>query len=114
MDITEKVKKMIVSEKPKKPKADKNAMTEEPKEEITTKTLACLDILRDEIASLSEKVRSLQCEGGERNKEAIATAVQDLLNAKRELALANDGIGVDGKPFEEAGFKKRREVPRKR
>jgi len=38
---------MIGSKKPKKPKADKNAMVEELKEEITTKTLSCLDTLQD-------------------------------------------------------------------
>jgi len=41
--------------------------------------------------------------------------VQDLLNAKHKFALSNDGIGMDRKPFEEAGSKKRKKGwPRKR
>ena len=58
-----------------------------------------LPALKDEIAVLGEKVKSLKTSGGE--QEAINTAVKELLAAKKLYADNNDGIGVDGKPYQE-------------
>lgn len=57
--------------------------------------------LENEINALGEQIKSLKTSGGDSNKEAIAAAVKDLLAAKKLYAESNNGIGVDGKPFEE-------------
>ena len=60
-----------------------------------------LDELRTRIASLGESIKLLKSSSGDPDKDAIATAVASLLDAKRTYAKNNNGIGVDGKPWEE-------------
>lgn len=60
-----------------------------------------LEELKAEIDSIGERVKSLKTVTGEVDKDAIAAAVKDLVTAKKKFADNNNGIGVDGKPFEE-------------
>ena len=62
--------------------------------------MASLEDLKAKVESLAEKITTLKKETPP-NKEQIGSTVTELLNAKREYAKANNGIGVDGKPFEE-------------
>jgi hypothetical protein len=65
--------------------------------------MADLAKLEEEINALGETIKNLKSSadaGGDSNKDAIATAVQNLLAAKKAYAENNNGIGVDGKPFE--------------
>ena len=55
--------------------------------------------LKDDITALGEKVKTLKTSGGE--KEAVDAAVKELLAAKKLYADNNNGIGVDGKPYQE-------------
>jgi hypothetical protein len=64
-----------------------------------TITMADLEKLNDEVTACAEKVKTLKTEGGD--KVAIGAAVAALLASKKAYAAANNGIGVDGKPFEE-------------
>jgi hypothetical protein len=64
-----------------------------------------LDSLRTRITDLGETIKSLKS-SSEPDKDAIATAVADLLDAKRTFAANNGGIGVDGNPWEEPMSKK--------
>ena len=64
-----------------------------------------LDALRTRITALGETIKSLKS-SSEPDKDAIASAVADLLEAKRTFANNNGGIGVDGKKFEEPMSKK--------
>ena len=57
--------------------------------------------LKEKVDSLSEQIKTLKAAGGDGNKEAIGAAVASLLAAKKEYADNNNGIGVDGKPYEE-------------
>ncbi|KAL3789937.1 hypothetical protein ACHAW5_005482 [Stephanodiscus triporus] len=59
-----------------------------------------LDELRNRIHSLAESVKSLKSASSP-DKDAISAAVSALLDAKRSYSVANDGIDVDGKPWEE-------------
>jgi hypothetical protein len=59
-----------------------------------------LPVLQAEITALGEKIKSLK-EASPPDKAAIAVAVNDLLVAKRVYAENNNGIGSDGKPFEQ-------------
>ena len=61
--------------------------------------MASLDELKALVESLAEKIKTLKAEGGD-NKEAIGAAVKELLEAKKKYADGNNGIGVDGKPYE--------------
>lgn len=56
--------------------------------------------LQSRIAALSESIKLLKS-SAEPDKDAIATAVTALVDAKRTYAKNNGGIGVDGKPWEE-------------
>mmetsp|Transcript_26176 Transcript_26176/g.36674 ORF Transcript_26176/g.36674 Transcript_26176/m.36674 type:complete len:883 (+) Transcript_26176:45-2693(+) len=57
-----------------------------------------LEKLKAEVEALGEKVQSLKSAG---DKDAIPGAVKELLEAKKKYADNNNGIGVDGKPYEE-------------
>jgi hypothetical protein len=59
-----------------------------------------LETLKLEITGLAEKIKSLKA-AEEPDKDAIATAVAALLTARRNYAANNDGLGVDGLPYEE-------------
>jgi hypothetical protein len=60
-----------------------------------------LDKLKAEIDAIGEKIKSLKSATGEVDKDGIAAAVASLVAAKKTYADNNNGIGVDGKPFEE-------------
>jgi hypothetical protein len=60
-----------------------------------------LDKLKAEIDAIGEKIKSLKAATGEVDKDGIAAAVASLVAAKKIFADNNNGIGVDGKPFEE-------------
>jgi DNA-binding FadR family transcriptional regulator len=61
---------------------------------------ANLDELRANVESIAAKIVALK-KADPVDKEAIGAAVKDLIDAKRAFAQNNNGIGVDGKPFEE-------------
>lgn len=52
------------------------------------------------VAALAEKITNLK-KASPVDKDALAAGVKDLLDAKRTYAQSNNGIGVDGKPWEE-------------
>jgi hypothetical protein len=56
--------------------------------------------LKAGIAALGEKVKQLKTTP-DADKHVVAGAVKDLLDAKKQYAQLNNGIGVDGKPFVE-------------
>jgi hypothetical protein len=61
-----------------------------------------LEELQQEIATLGEKIKALKASGDAAdNKDAVATAVASLLQAKKTYAENNNGIGYDGQPHEE-------------
>mmetsp|Transcript_32228 Transcript_32228/g.56094 ORF Transcript_32228/g.56094 Transcript_32228/m.56094 type:complete len:897 (+) Transcript_32228:64-2754(+) len=60
-----------------------------------------LEELKTRISALAESIVLLKSSSGEVDKDAIATAVNALLDAKRTFAKNNGGVGVDGKPWEE-------------
>jgi predicted nucleic acid-binding Zn-ribbon protein len=62
-------------------------------------TAVDLEALKLTIHNLGEKVKELKTSSAE--KTEIDNAVQALLTAKKEYAQQNNGIGVDGKPFQE-------------
>ena len=64
-----------------------------------------LEALRSRIDQLGETIKSLKS-SSEPDKDAIASAVADLLDAKRTFAANNEGIGVDGNKWEEPMSKK--------
>ncbi len=59
-----------------------------------------LEELRRKVDELAEKINSLK-KAEPVDKQAVGAAVKDLLDAKRNFANNNGGIGVDGKPWEE-------------
>lgn len=59
-----------------------------------------LNELNTRITALGESIKQLKS-SSEPDKDAIATAVNALLDAKRTYAKNNGGVGVDGKPWEE-------------
>lgn len=63
-------------------------------------TMADLEKLKVEISEAGETVKALKS-AGEVDKDAVGKAVADLLALKKKYADANNGIGVDGKPYEE-------------
>jgi WHEP-TRS domain len=58
-----------------------------------------LEALSADIAGMGEKIKELKSDSGS-SPEAISAAVEELLRLKKEYADNNNGIGVDGKPFE--------------
>lgn len=56
-----------------------------------------LEELKKEVQVLAENVTELKASG---DKDAIGAAVAQLLAAKQTYADNNNGIGVDGKPYE--------------
>lgn len=66
----------------------------------TIMTANLLDELRGQVDSLAEKITELK-KANPVDKDAIAASVKDLLDAKRTFAQNNNGIGVDGNPWEE-------------
>ena len=58
-----------------------------------------LDALKQQVEALAEKVKELK-EANPVDKDAIGATVKELLAAKQQYADNNNGIGVDGKPFE--------------
>lgn len=61
--------------------------------------MANLQQLKEDIEALGEKVKELKSSGAD--KESISGAVAQLLEKKKAYADSNNGIGVDGKPYEE-------------
>lgn len=59
-----------------------------------------LSTVEAEINAIGEQIKSLKSAGAP-SKEVLDAAIQSLLAAKRKYAENNNGIGVDGKPFEE-------------
>ena len=60
---------------------------------------ADLDKIKAEIDTIGNRIRDLKSSGG--SKEDIGAAVEGLKAAKKQYADNNNGIGVDGKPFQE-------------
>ena len=58
-----------------------------------------LDELRAKVTSIADEITSFK-ETTPVNKEGIAALIPQLLAAKVAFAQANNGIGVDGKPYE--------------
>jgi hypothetical protein len=65
-----------------------------------TATMVELEQLKTQIDAAGETIKTLKSAGGEVDKVAIGAAVKDLLDLKKQYADNNNGIGVDGKPFE--------------
>jgi hypothetical protein len=59
-----------------------------------------LEQLKEQIDAAGEKIKSLKTAEGVVDKAAIGAAVTNLLELKKQYAELNNGIGVDGKPFE--------------
>lgn len=59
-----------------------------------------LEKLKAEIAEIGDKIKDLKS-AAEVDKAAVGAAVADLLAKKKLYADNNDGIGVDGKKYEE-------------
>ena len=67
---------------------------------VASPTKVDLPALQSTITTLGESIKELKS-SAEPDKDAIATAVAALLDAKRTYAANNGGIGVDGKKWEE-------------
>jgi hypothetical protein len=59
---------------------------------------ADLEAIKVDIDSLGAKIKELKTSGGA--KEELTAAVTELLAKKQLYADSNNGIGVDGKPFQ--------------
>ncbi len=59
-----------------------------------------LEALKADIGALGEQVKQLKS-APDSYKDVVATAVKQLVDAKKKYAELNNGIGVDGKPFVE-------------
>ena len=59
-----------------------------------------LDKLKEEITALGDKIKALKSASAVDN-DAVAALVKELLAAKKLYADNNNGIGVDGKPYQE-------------
>jgi hypothetical protein len=57
-----------------------------------------LEALKAEITAIGDKIRVLKESGAD--KVEIGNAVESLNAAKKKYADSNNGIGVDGKPYE--------------
>ncbi len=73
---------------------------------------ANLDELRSNVTNLASKITELK-KCNPVDKDAISSCVAELLNAKRTFAQNNNGIGVDGKPWEEPLSKKEKKAKEK-
>ena len=73
---------------------------------------ANLDDLRGQVTALAEKITELK-KATPVDKDAIGSAVKELLDAKRAFAQNNNGIGVDGKPWEEPMTKAQKKAKEK-
>lgn len=71
-----------------------------------------LDELRGQVDSLAQKINDLK-KANPVDKDAIATSVKELLDTKRTFAQNNNGIGVDGKPWEEPMTKSQKKAKAK-
>jgi len=58
-----------------------------------------LETLKKQIETVGEEIKTLKTNGGD--KETITKKVAELLAVKKAYADANNGIGVDGKPYEQ-------------
>ena len=67
---------------------------------VSTMSEVNLEQLKEEIDALGETIKALKS-ASEVDKDAVGVAVKDLLDAKKKYADNNNGIGVDGKPYEE-------------
>jgi len=74
------------------------AATSTPAAAAATATVD-LEVLKTKISTLSEQIVTLK-KSDPVDKDAIATSVTELLDAKKVYAANNNGIGVDGKPYE--------------
>ncbi len=59
-----------------------------------------LDELRTKVETIADKITELK-KANPVDKDAIGASVKELLDAKRAFAQSNNGIGVDGNPWEE-------------
>ena len=62
---------------------------------------ADLATLKDKVEALSNQIRDLKASGSDDAKDKIPPLVKEMLAAKKAYADGNNGIGVDGKPYEE-------------
>ena len=62
--------------------------------------MANLEELKAKIQTIADKITELK-KANPVDKDAIGSNVKDLLDAKRTFAENNNGIGADGKPWEE-------------
>ena len=67
-----------------------------------------MEELKEKIAVLGDKIKALKS-AAEIDKEAVGAAVTEMLDLKGEYAALNNGIGVDGKPYEDPTNKKKKE-----
>jgi len=58
-----------------------------------------LEALKAEVEKLGEEIRNLKA-ASEVDKNAVGAAVKALTEAKKKYADNNNGVGVDGKPYE--------------
>jgi len=72
---------------------------------LATMASELLEPLAQEIAALGEQIKALKASDPV-DKAAVGAAVASLLAAKKNYAEHNNGIGVDGKPYEEPQSKK--------
>ena len=59
-----------------------------------------LEELRAKVQTIADKITELK-KANPVDKDAIGASVKELLDAKRTFAENNNGIGIDGKPWEE-------------
>ena len=62
--------------------------------------MASLDEQKEKVNTLAQKIVDLK-KADPIDKDAIGSTVKELLDAKRTYAEQNNGIGVDGQPWEE-------------
>jgi hypothetical protein len=67
---------------------------------VVVETMADLQQLKADIDALGEQIKQLKTAASV-DKDAVGKAVADLLEKKKVYAKENNGIGVDGQPFEE-------------
>jgi septum formation inhibitor MinC len=77
-----------------------------------TSTMADLEQLKEQITAAGEKVKTLKSSVPV-NKDAIGAAVKELMDLKKQYADNNNGIGVDGKKFEEPMTKAQKKAKEK-
>ena len=77
-----------------------------------TASTADLTALAAEIGALGEKIKSLKA-ATPVDTEAVTAAVASLLATKKRYAENNNGVGVDGKPWQKSGDKQMESGPAK-